>query len=164
MSEFTIRFAQESDCALILDFIRQLADYEQLAHQVVATEEGLRESLFARRQAEVVLAFEGGEAVGFALFFHNYSTFLGKAGLYLEDLFVKEAHRSKGYGRALFAHLAGLALERGCERLDWWCLDWNQSAIDFYTRLGAEPMSDWTVYRLGTEAMKKLVEKKEQSF
>ena len=156
MPNFTIRFAQEDDCALILSFIRQLADYEQLAHQVVATEEGLRDSLFARRQAEVILAFEGDEAMGFALFFHNFSTFLGKAGLYLEDLFISEAHRGKGYGKALFAYLAKIALERGCERLDWWCLDWNRNSIDFYTRLGAVPMSDWTVYRLGTEAMKKL--------
>jgi len=158
MPKFTIRHAEEADCALILDFIRQLAAYEQLAHQVVATEEGLRASLFVRRQAEVILAFEDDEAVGFALFFHNFSTFLGKAGLYLEDLFVKETHRSKGYGKALLARLAKLALERNCDRLDWWCLDWNQLSIDFYTRLGAVPMSDWTVYRLGPAAMKKLAE------
>ena len=156
MSDFTMRMAQEGDCALILDFICQLADYEKLSHQLVATEAGLRESLFGKRQAEVVLAFAGDEPVGFALFFHNYSTFLGKAGLYLEDLFIREHHRCKGYGRALFAHLAVIALERGCERLDWWCLDWNQSAIDFYTRLGAVAMHEWTVYRLDTEAMEKL--------
>ena len=158
MTNFTIRFAEEADCPLILGFIRRLADYEQLSHEVVATEAGLRESLFEQRQAEVVLAFEDDTAVGFALFFHNYSTFLGKAGLYLEDLFVSEAYRSRGYGKALFARLAKIALERNCERLDWWCLDWNRSAMDFYARLGAVPMSDWTVCRLDAAAMKRLAE------
>ena len=158
MPNFTIRFAKAADCTLILDFIRQLAVYEQLAHQVVATEEDLRDSLFVKQQAEVILAFEDDTAVGFALFFHNYSTFLGKAGLYLEDLFVSEAYRGRGYGRALFARLAKIALERNCERLDWWCLDWNRNAMDFYARLGAVPMSDWTVCRLDAPAMKKLAE------
>ena len=144
-----IRAAAEADVPLILRFIRELAEYERLLHQVVATEDRLRETLFgARPAAEVVIAEDAGEPVGFALFFHNYSTFLAQPGIYLEDLYVRPAARDRGVGRALLAHLARLARERDCGRLEWWVLDWNESAIRFYRSLGAQPMSDWTVFRL----------------
>jgi GNAT superfamily N-acetyltransferase len=149
--------AAEADVPLILSFIRELADYEKMLDQVVAREEVLREQLFGERAfAEVVIARSGGEPAGFALFFHNFSTFLGRRGLYLEDLFVRPAFRGKGVGRALLAHLARLALERGCGRLEWWVLDWNETAIRFYRSLGAAPMSDWTVYRLTGEPLRAL--------
>jgi GNAT superfamily N-acetyltransferase len=146
--DFKIRFAQEQDVALILDFIKRLADYEGLSDEVIATPEVLQESLFIKRRAEVIIGELDGEPVAFALFFHNFSTFLGKANLYLEDLFVDERHRGHELGRSMFACLAKIAIERGCERLDWWCLDWNTSSIAFYGRMGARPMSDWTVYRV----------------
>jgi len=146
--------AGEPDLPLILGFIRELAEYERMLDQVVATEALLREQLFgARRGAEVVIARWDGEAAGFALFFHNFSTFLGRRGLYLEDLFVRPAFRGKGVGRALLAHLARTAVERGCGRLEWWVLDWNEPAIGFYRALGAQPMSDWTVFRLSGEPL-----------
>ena len=144
----TIRFARPEDTGLILAFIRELADYEHMADAVVATEPLLRETLFERRGAEVLIAEEDGVPAGFALFFHNYSTFLGRAGLYLEDLFVRPAYRGKGYGKALLRQLAQIALERGCGRMEWACLDWNTPSIDFYKALGAEAMDDWTTYRL----------------
>ena len=144
----TFRFAEEQDCALILDFIRQLAAYERLSGQVVATEELLREWIFEKRKAEVLFVCEQDQAVGFALFFHNFSTFLGRAGIYLEDLFVLPAYRGKGYGKALLRKLAWITVERGCGRLEWSCLDWNQESIDFYLSLGAVPMEEWTSYRL----------------
>lgn len=150
---FTIRFATGADCPLILRFIRALAAYEKLEDQVVATEEALRESLFQNRQAEVLIGEEGGTPVAFALFFHNYSTFLGRAGLYLEDLYVDENCRGRGYGKAMLAHLAAIAQERGCRRMDWWCLDWNASSVDFYKSLGAAPMTDWTVFRLEGQSL-----------
>lgn len=145
-----IRPAAEADVPLILRFIRELAEYERLLHEVVATEARLRETLFgARPAAEVVIAEDAdGEPLGFALFFHNYSTFLAQPGLYLEDLYVRPEARGRGAGRALLAHLARLARERGCGRLEWWVLDWNESAIRFYRSLGAQPMDDWTVFRL----------------
>jgi len=146
MSE--IRFANENDLALILDFIKQLAAYEKMLDEVVATEELLREWLFVRKVAEVIFIMEDDVEVGFALFFHNFSTFLGKAGIYLEDLFVKPEYRGKGYGTALIKELASIAVERGCGRLEWSCLDWNRPSIDFYLSLGAEPMDEWTVYRV----------------
>ena len=153
--ELTFRFAQESDTPLILWFIRALAEYEHLADQVVADEATLKDQLFRRKGAEVLFALEDGKEVGFALFFHNFSTFLGRAGLYLEDLYVRPECRGKGYGKALFRKLAQIALERGCGRMEWWCLDWNRPSIDFYTKgMGAEPMSDWTVYRLAGETLK----------
>jgi GNAT superfamily N-acetyltransferase len=133
---------------LVLRFIRRLAEYEGLSSEVVATEETLYDSLFVKRQAEVIIGELDGEPVAFALFFHNFSTFLGKANLYLEDLFVDEEHRGKGLGRTMFACLARIAMERNCGRLDWWCLDRNLPAIAFYRRMGAMPMSDWTVYRV----------------
>jgi GNAT superfamily N-acetyltransferase len=148
--------ATEADVKTILQFIRDLAIYEKLEHEVVATEESLRASLFGeKRFAEVILAEDAGERVGFALFFHNYSTFLAKPGIYLEDLFVKPERRGKGYGKALLAYLAKLAVERGCGRLEWSVLDWNTPAIDFYRSIGAEPMSEWTVQRMTGEVLKK---------
>jgi len=149
--------AKAEDVADILGFVRDLAKFEKLEHEVAATEQDLRESLFGpRRYAEVVFVEEAGERVGFALFFHNYSTFLGRPGLYLEDLYVRPEKRGQGYGKLLFRHLASLAVARRCGRLEWWVLDWNRGAIDFYRSLGAEPMSDWTVYRLSGEALQRL--------
>lgn len=153
---YKIRQATVEDVPLILELIEALADYEKLLDEVVATEEGLEESLFEKKQAEVIILEEHGEGVGFALYFHNFSTFLGKANLYLEDLYVKPAYRGKGYGKALLSELASIAVNRDCERLDWWCLDWNQSSIDFYKSLGAIPMDEWTVYRVTGENLKKL--------
>ena len=155
----TFRFAEERDTPLILDFIRRLADYEHLLDQVVADEATLADQLFEKKNAEVLFALEDGKEVGFALFFHNFSTFLGRAGLYLEDLFVLPEHRGKGYGKAILQRLAAISLERGCGRMEWWCLDWNQPSIGFYKSLGAEPMSDWTVYRLTGEILRDLAEK-----
>lgn len=153
---YKIRQATVEDVPLILELIKALADYEKLLDEVVATEESLKESLFEKKQAEVIILEEHGEGVGFALYFHNFSTFLGKANLYLEDLYVKPAYRGKGYGKALLSELASIAVNRDCERLDWWCLDWNQSSIDFYKSLGAIPMDEWTVYRVTGENLKKL--------
>ena len=153
---FSIRYANEGDCALILQFIQELAAYEKLAHEVVATEEILRRSLFEKRQAEVLIGEEQGKPVAFALYFHNFSTFLGKANLYLEDLFVKPACRGRGYGRAMLRRLSQIALERDCERLDWWCLDWNEQAVCFYQSIGAAAMDEWTVFRLQGETLKKM--------
>ena len=154
-----IRPATEADVPLVLRFIRELAEYEKLLHEVVATEARLRETLFgARAHAEVVIAEEGGEPVGFALFFHNYSTFLAQPGIYLEDLYVRPEARGRGAGRLLLAHLARLAKERGCGRLEWWVLDWNEPAIRFYRALGAQPMDDWTVFRVTGDALDRLAE------
>ena len=155
MQELTFRQAEEKDAGLILYFIKQLAEYEHMSDEVVATEELLREWIFEKKKAEVIFALENGEAVGFALFFHNFSTSLGRAGIYLEDLFVLKEHRGKGYGKALLKKLAQTAVERGCGRLEWSCLDWNKPSIDFYLGLGAVPMSDWTVYRLTGETLEK---------
>jgi GNAT superfamily N-acetyltransferase len=150
----SIRPARVEDCPLILQFIRELADYEKLLQEVVADVPALEESLFGEiRHAEVVFAEHGGQPVGFALFFHNYSTFLGRPGLYLEDLYIQPAMRGKGFGKTLLAYLAALALERNCGRLEWWVLDWNQPAKDFYQSLGAEPMDDWTVNRVTGQAL-----------
>ena len=154
----TFRFANEMDTALILRFIRGLAEYEHLADQVVADEETLRREIFDRKGAEVLFALEDGKEVGFALFFHNFSTFLGRSGLYLEDLFVWPEYRGRGYGKALLKQLAAVAVERGCGRLEWVCLDWNQPSIDFYKSLGAEPQSDWTIYRLTGNTLTALAE------
>ena len=152
----TIRTATESDCALILSFVRALAAYEDMSDQVVATEELLREWIFEKRKAEVLFACEGDREVGIALFFHNFSTFLGRAGIYLEDLFVLPEYRGRGYGKALLKKLAQIAVERGCGRLEWSCLDWNRPSIDFYLSLDAKPLDDWTMYRLTGDSLKKL--------
>lgn len=152
------RFAERKDAALILEFIKGLAEYEKLSDEVVATPETLEEWIFERQKAEVIFALQDGVEVGFALFFHNFSTFLGRAGLYLEDLFVKPAYRGKGYGKGLLAALAKIALERGCGRLEWVCLDWNKPSIDFYKSLGAVPMDDWTIYRVAGDTLKQLSE------
>jgi GNAT superfamily N-acetyltransferase len=154
-NKFTIRTATKNDLSLILQFIKQLAEYEKLLHEVIATEEILRKSLFEQKMAEVVIGEEDGKPVGFALFFHNFSTFLGKPGIYLEDLYVKPEYRGKGYGKKLLSHLAKLAIERDCGRLDWSCLDWNEPSIKFYKSLGAVPMEDWTVFRLTGESLTK---------
>jgi GNAT superfamily N-acetyltransferase len=152
----TIVPATERDLPLVLSFIRKLAEYEKLSHQVVATEDLLREGLFGeRRVAEVVLAYLAEEPVGFALYFHNFSTFVGRAGIYLEDLFVEPHHRDKGVGKALLAHVANLAVERKCGRFEWAVLDWNTPSIEFYKSLGAVPLDDWTLFRLTGDALKK---------
>lgn len=153
-----IRPATEGDAPLILALIRELAGYEKLAHEVTADEATLRRNLFGEghRGAEAVIAEHGGEPAGFALFFHNFSTFLGRPGLYLEDLFVRPAFRGGGVGKALLAHLARVAKERGCGRLEWWVLDWNEPAIGFYRSIGAEAMDEWTVYRVTGEALDEL--------
>ena len=154
-----IREAGQDDLALILSFIRELAEYERLLHEVTATEESLCESLFGeRRVAEVIFGEFEGEPVAFAVFFHNYSTFLGQQGIYIEDLFVRPAMRGRGIGKALFAHIARIARGRCCARLDWWVLDWNEPALQFYATLGSKPMADWTVHRLTGEALAKLTE------
>ena len=158
MAELSFRFAVREDTPLILSFIRALAAYEQMADQVIATEELLAEQLFDRGNAEVLFALEDGKEVGFALFFHNFSTFLGRAGLYLEDLYVLPEHRGRGYGKALLRQLARIARERGYGRMEWWCLDWNRPSIDFYLSLGAQPMRDWTVYRLSGATLEALGE------
>ena len=158
MSSVTFRPAAPGDEELMLSFIRALADYEHMTDQVVATPALLREWIFEKKKAEVLFPLDEGRAVGFALFFHNFSTFLGRAGLYLEDLYVRPEHRGKGYGKALFRQLAAIAEERGCGRLEWWCLDWNTPSIGFYKSLGAEAMEDWTVDRLAGQALRRLAE------
>lgn len=157
MSAATLRPATAADTALILDLIRGLAEYERLPNEVIATEELLRASLFGPvPAAEVVIAEVEGEAAGFALFCHNYSTFLGRRGLWLEDLFVRPAFRGQGIGRALLGHLAEVAVARGCGRLEWSVLDWNESAIGFYRSLGAVPMDEWTTFRVTGDALRRL--------
>lgn len=158
MENVSFRFAQEQDVPTILRFIRELAAYEKMSDEVVATENGLREWIFHRKKAEVIFATDGDREVGFALFFHNFSTFLGRAGIYLEDLYVMPEYRGKGLGKGLLKELARIAVERGCGRLEWWCLDWNRPSIDFYLSLGAEPMHDWTVYRIAGDTLTKLAE------
>ena len=148
MNHTKFRFASEQDIALIFDFIKGIAEYEKMSDQVVADENLLREWIFEKKRAEVIFAMENGKEVGFALFFHNFSTFLGRGGLYLEDLFVKPEYRGRGYGKGLIRELARIAVERGCGRMEWCCLDWNRPSIDFYLSLGAIPMNEWTTYRL----------------
>ena len=157
LGQFRLAPATARDVPVILELIRGLAEYERLAHEVVATEEGVRASLFgARPDAEVVIAWVGEEPAGFALFFHNYSTFLGRRGLALEDLFVRPAWRGRGLGRRLLAHLAALAIARGCGRFEWSVLDWNEGAIRFYRSVGARALDDWTTFRLTGEALDRL--------
>ncbi len=155
---YSFRKAVREDVPLILKFIRALAVYEKMEDRVVGDEKLLESELFVRQKAEVIFSLEGEKEVGFALFFHNFSTFLGRSGLYLEDLFVLPEYRGKGYGKAILKKLASIAVERGCGRLEWSCLDWNKPSIDFYLSLGAAPMSDWTVYRLTGDTLGKLAE------
>lgn len=154
----TFRYAGEEDTSLILEFIKELAIYEKMLDEVVATEDLLKEWLFEQKKAEVIFAVIDGTEVGFALFFHNFSTFLGRAGIYLEDLYVREEYRGSGYGKAILQELARIAHERGCGRLEWWCLDWNKPSIDFYLSMGAEAMSDWTVYRIAGDTLDKMAQ------
>ncbi len=159
MPEIGLRTATERDVPLILSFVRELAEYERLSHEVVATEELLRASLFGERPAaEVVIGNYGGEPAGFALFFHNFSTFLGRPGIYLEDLYVTPGLRDRGVGRAMLAYLAKLAKERDCGRLEWSVLDWNEPAIKLYKSIGATPMDAWTVFRVTGETLEGLAE------
>lgn len=159
VEEFKLRFAEEKDVELVLEFIKELADYEELLHEVVATKETLYDSLFKRKVAEVIIGEYEGKPVGFALFFHNFSTFLGRPGIYLEDLYIKPEMRRMGLGKAFLSYIAKLALERDCGRLEWWCLDWNKSSIKFYKKMGAMPMDDWTVFRVSDELLTNLAEK-----
>lgn len=161
MSKIKIQNAKPEDVPLILSFIKELAQYEKLTHAVVATEELLQEYLFGPNpKAEVVIAYFDGQPAGFALFFHNFSTFVGRPGIYLEDLFVRESLRGKGIGKALLAHLAKIALERNCGRFEWAVLDWNSPAIEFYKSLGAAPIEDWTIFRVAGDALRKLAQVK----
>lgn len=150
------RYAERKDVGLILQFIRELADYEHMLDEVVATSELLEEWIFDKEKAEVLFLMADEKEVGFALFFHNFSTFLGRSGIYLEDLYVRPEYRGKGYGKAMLKQLAKIAVERKCGRLEWWCLDWNKPSIDFYLSMGAEPMKDWTVYRICGSTLKEL--------
>ncbi len=157
--DIKLRIAEEKDVAVILNFIKELAEYEKLSHEVNANEELLRKTLFGDKKfAEVIIAEYKNEPAGFALFFHNYSTFLGKPGIYLEDLFVKVDLRGKGIGKILLAYLGKLAVERDCGRIEWAVLDWNEPSINFYKNLGAKPMDEWTVFRVAGDSIKNLAE------
>lgn len=153
MGDFSIRFAAREDIPTILGFIRALAAYEKMEDQVIADKTLLETWIFEKRKAEVLLAFEGGTPVGFALFFHNFSTWLGRAGIYLEDLFVLPEYRGKGYGKLLLKRLARIAVQRGCGRLEWACLDWNEPSIAFYKSVGATALDEWTTYRVTGDAL-----------
>lgn len=155
-AKLDFRFAERNDVPLILKFIRELAEYEKMLNEVVADEATLEEWIFDKEKAEVIFACLDDKEIGFALFFHNFSTFLGRAGLYLEDLYVLPEYRGNGYGKAILKKLAAIAVERKCGRLEWWCLDWNKPSIDFYLSLGAEAMCDWSVYRISGETLTKL--------
>ncbi|MBR7124750.1 MAG: GNAT family N-acetyltransferase [Candidatus Methanomethylophilaceae archaeon] len=153
--DYQFRMAERKDVGIILSFIRALAEYEGMSDQVVATEELLEEQMFDREKAKALFVMEDGKEVGFALYFCNFSTFRGRAGLYLEDLYVYPEYRGKGYGKALLSKLAQMAADSGCERMEWWCLDWNRPSIEFYKSLGAIPMDEWTVYRLTGDELRK---------
>ncbi|MCH9631094.1 MAG: hypothetical protein S4CHLAM37_11070 [Chlamydiia bacterium] len=155
--DLKIRIAEKQDVPLILQLIKELADYEKLLHEVVADEETLHESLFNDSKGpEVLIAEEGEKSVGFVLFFHNFSTFLGRKGIYIEDLYVREEFRGKGYGEMILKKICSLAKERNCGRADWWVLNWNEKAINFYKKIGAKPMDEWTVFRLTEDVIEKL--------
>lgn len=159
METVNFRFAQKQDAELILFFIKGLAEYENMSEQVVATKELIEEWIFEKKAAEVIFVMADGKEIGFALFFHNFSTFLGRAGIYLEDLYIVPQYRKKGYGKALLTKLAQIACERGCGRLEWCCLDWNKPGIDFYLSIGAKVLDDWSLYRLTGEKLSGLAEK-----
>ncbi len=154
----SFRNAEKNDISLILHFIKELASYEKLLNEVIATEDILNHWIFEEKKAEVLFVLENNKEIGFALFFHNFSTFVGRAGLYVEDVYIMPEYRKKGYGKAVFKKLAQIAVERGCGRMEWSCLNWNKPSIDFYTHIGAVPMSEWTVYRLTQDKIKKLAE------
>jgi len=158
MNELTFRSARPGDEEKILFFIRELAKYEKMESDVVATEDLLREWIFEKNKAEVIFPTLDGKEIGFALFFHNFSTFLGRAGLYLEDLYILPEQRGRGYGKATLRELARIAVQRGCGRLEWYCLDWNKPSIDFYLSLGAQPLDEWTTYRLTGETLRRMAE------
>jgi GNAT superfamily N-acetyltransferase len=155
-NDLEFRYAERKDVPLILHFIEELAEYEKMRNEVVANESLLEEWIFDKEKAEVIFAIVNGKEIGFALFFHNFSTFLGRSGIYLEDLFIYPNFRGKGYGKSMLKRLAEITVERGCGRLEWWCLDRNKPSIDFYLSLGAEPMADWTVYRVSGEILEQL--------
>lgn len=157
-SNMNFRIATKDDIGVIMRFIVELAEYEKLGHTVTATEELIKKWVFERKMAEVVIASADGDDVGFALFYHNFSTIVGKAGIHLEDLYVRPEYRGKGYGKAMLAYVASLAVERDCGRLEWWCLDWNKPSIDFYLALGASQMSEWTTYRLDGDDLRRVAE------
>lgn len=157
MKDFKFRKATEADAALVLEFIKGIATYENMLDEVVNTEEMIKEIVFGKGNAEVIFVLEGEKEVGFALFFHNYSTFVGKSGIHLEDLFVWPEYRGKGYGKALFLEVARIAKERGCGRMEWTCLDWNTPSINFYLSMGAIPMDEWTIYRLTADQIDNLL-------
>lgn len=154
--QISFRYANDNDTTLILSFINELAKYEQMADEVIASEELLNEWLFKKEIAEVIFIMENKKEIGFALFFHNFSTFLGRGGIYLEDLYVKSEYRGKGYGKAIFKQIAKIAVERNCGRLEWCCLDWNKPSIDFYLSLGAKVMDEWTTYRISGDILNEL--------
>jgi len=158
--QFTIRPARPNEAGVVLDFIRKLADYEKCSDEVVADEATLYHSLFVERSAEVIFGEEDGEVIGFALFFHNFSTFLGRKGLYLEDLFILPEKRGRGYGKAMLKYLGNLSLERRCGRMEWICLDWNKPALSVYRSIGAVPLDEWTVQRLTEPALRQFVKTK----
>ena len=162
MGEFLLRPAGEEDIPALLGFIREMAEYEKMSDQVVATEELLHKWIVEKEKAEVLIPTVDGKSVGYALYFHNFSTFLGRAGIYLEDVYIQPRHRGKGYGKAIFQKLAQIALERGCGRLEWVCLDWNQPSIDFYLSMEAEPQPEWTIYRLTGETLEKAAKGEKQ--
>lgn len=153
ISYMNFRYAERKDVMLILEFIKELADYENMSEDVIATPQLLEEWIFEKKKAEVIFCVADEVEVGFALFFHNFSTFLGRAGIYLEDLFVKPQYRGKGYGKGLLKQLAKIAVERDCGRLEWCCLDWNKPSIDFYLSMGAKPLEDWTIYRVSGKSL-----------
>ncbi len=157
--QVSFRYAERKDVALILDFIVGLAKYEKMEDEVIATPELLEEWIFDKSKAEVIFTVVDGKEVGFALFFHNFSTFLGRAGIYLEDLFIKPEYRGHGYGKVTLKQLAKIAVERGCGRLEWCCLDWNKPSIDFYLSMGAVPMDEWTTYRVTGETLVEMAKK-----
>ena len=152
----TFRVATEKDISLILNFIKEIAEYEKMSDEVVATEKLLQEWLFDKKIAEVIFAMEGEVETGFALFFHNFSTFVGRGGIHLEDLYVYPEYRGKGYGKGLIRQIAKIAVERNCGRVEWTCLDWNKPSIEFYLSMGAVPMSEWTIYRLAGERLQEI--------
>ncbi len=156
MAELSFRYAKREDAGLVLQFITELATYEHIENEVTTNEKTLEEWMFDRQCAQVLFALEDGREAGFAIFFYNFSSFLGRAGLYLEDLFVRPEFRGRGYGKALLRQLARIAAEKGCGRMEWCCLDWNQPSIDFYRSLGAKPMDSWTLYRLEGDTLEKL--------